>query len=160
MNMKLIETGTWSAKAPVVSFPSAIAYFKFDKYEEGDDIVYLDDVGTELEGFAWHEMYDNRSPLADEMVNRDALSVLAAFISHCDNFDGNQGFICLDDAPEKNTPPEFHSRELKSSCEGTPFLFIHDVGGTLGYGWNLRHKNFWPNYFDLTQVCRQTLSID
>ena len=23
--------------------------------------------------------------------------------------------------------------------------------GTLGYGWNLKHKNFWPNYMDLTQ---------
>jgi hypothetical protein len=24
--------------------------------------------------------------------------------------------------------------------------------GTLGYGWNLRHHDFWPNYMDLQQV--------
>jgi hypothetical protein len=30
---------------------------------------------------------------------------------------------------------------------------LHQSAGTLGYGWNLRHHDFWPNYMDLTQVC-------
>jgi len=36
-------------------------------------------------------------------------------------------------------------------CTGHPFAFLHDVGCTLGYGWDLLHLDFWPNAMDLKQ---------
>lgn len=94
MNMKLIETETWNQKLSMVTFSSATVYFKFDDYVDADDIIYLDANGTEQEGYGWPKMYDNAPTILQEKVNRDALSILAAFLSHCDNFDGNQGFVC------------------------------------------------------------------
>ena len=154
--MKLIETNTWNQKLSLITFPSSIVYFKFDDYYDAEDILYLNEEGDEEEGFGWSEMYDNKSPLLQEKINRDALSILAAFLSHCDNFDGNQGFVCLypesnQNKMNKNEEENKNLKKDKSSCEGQPFLFIHDVGGTLGYGWNLKHHNAWPNYFDLNQ---------
>ena len=72
------------------------------------------------------------------------------------HYSGNQGFICLDENPNtKSDAVTTEKRKVtkdKSVCAGTPMMYIHDVGGTLGYGWNLQHKNFWPNYMDLQQV--------
>ena len=155
MDIPLIESGRWNKTFPLVHFDSAMVYFKFEDYYNGDEIVYSTDSGTLGEGFGWHEMFENASPSADEMITRDALSVIAAFISHCDNFDGNQGFICLDkeDANRSDLESSLKISKSKSTCDGTPFLYIHDVGGTLGYGWSIKHVDLWPNYMDLKQVC-------
>jgi hypothetical protein len=158
IDMKLIESGRWNTKVPRLSLPSAIAYIKLNKYFDGDEIDYLDSNGTQHRGYFWPEMYSYPTEDSTQSTSRDALSVIAAFLSYCDNFDENQGFFCLKDS--KSTSPRDTSQISSSSsdknkCEGVPLLYIHDTGGTLGYGWNLRHKNFWPNYMDLAQVFRR-----
>lgn len=147
LDVKLLESNQWDHKVPLVTFNSSIVYFKFNKYHDGDAIDYLDASGNEQSGFGWHEMYNNQTSDSIQKDARDALSIMASFLSHCDNFDGNQGFYCLDD-PKSTSKMELSS---KSKCSGTPFLYIHDIGASLGYGWNLRHKDFWPNYIDLKQ---------
>lgn len=164
--MKLVKSGDWNKKAPVVTFSSAIAYFKIDEYLDADYIQYYKDPANQTvveEGFSWYEMfifpnYHQNDDDNTQTVARHALSVIASFISHCDNFDGNQALICLDTDSVKSgrnnglKVVKAGVTKTKDSCKHQPFLYIHDVGGTLGYGWNLRHKNFWPNYFDLEQV--------
>lgn len=175
MDMKLVHSGEWKQKASVVTFTSAIVYLKIDEYLDTDEIKYYPDANNQTqieEGFAWQELfifpnYHHDDKDNTQTVARNALSVIAAFISHCDNFDGNQGLLCLKEDKLKGS----HSRSLpmkkasekvqktKDSCDDKPFLYIHDVGGTFGYGWNLRHKNFWPNYFDLKQVIHYFLLL-
>lgn len=146
MNLDLVNSGKWNTTLPLVSFSSALAYIKMDKYVDGDAITWINpDDGEVHTGFAWPELYSEPTPNADQQTARDALSVLAAFLGHCDNFDGNQGFICLTDDKSQL------SATKGTTCKGTPFLYIHDIGGSLGYGWDLRHKDFWPDYFDLHQ---------
>lgn len=157
LDVELLKTDRWNKTAPLVKLDSAVVYFKFDEYYDGDEIQYISSANSSAppeEGFGWHEMFNNASPNADEMVSRDALSVMAAFISHCDNFDGNQGFICLSDSSLSGNARVSSTSLVGKTvdhCDGTPFLYVHDVGGTLGFGWNLMHKNFWPNYMDLKQ---------
>lgn len=141
INMDLTNSGEWNTTVPLLTFNSTIAYIKLDKYHDGDEIDYLDTDGNQQMGYFWQEMYDNPTS-GEQQTARDALSVIAAFLNYCDNFDGNQGFICLDD-------PERIAKD--NMCSGTPFIYIHDIGGSMGYGWSLKHKNFWPNYFDLPQ---------
>jgi len=147
MDMGLVKSGKWNQTADVVTFNSTIAYFKYKEYVDGDEIHYLDEAGVEQEGYAWNEMYDFSSSSHDEMVARDALSVIAAFISHCDNFNGNQGLICID---KKEGEKKNHNLR-KSECDGLSQLYIHDVGGTLGYGWKISHLDFWPDYMHLEE---------
>lgn len=153
--MPLIRNGDWKIKTDLVTFNSSIVYFKLDDFVDGDEIEYMDENNVQQSGWAWHEMYDNASPSHEQMVARDALSVIAAFISHVDNFDGNQGLICLydkvDDIDITRRSKQIRRMKTKDSCDGTPMVYIHDVGGTLGAGWNLRNKNFWPNYMDRQQ---------
>jgi hypothetical protein len=163
MDMKLVATEQWNHKASVVTFTSAIVYFKIDQYLDADEIVYYKNsvaknTSEVEEGFGWYEMYifpNSQSTDHTQMTARSALSVIASFISHVDNFNGNQGLLCLDEKdPQMRTKVTsvVTTGKTKDSCKHQPFLYIHDVGGTLGYGWSLRHKNFWPNYFDLKQV--------
>jgi hypothetical protein len=163
MDMKLVATGQWNRKAEVVSLTSAIVCFKIDQYLDIDEIAYYNDPVAKNtsdigEGFGWYELYifpNSKSEDSTQMIARSALSVIASFISHVDNFNGNQGLLCLDDKnqiKEKKNGAVVATGKTKDSCKDQPFLYIHDVGGTLGYGWSLRHKNFWPNYFDLKQV--------
>ncbi len=161
MDMKLVKSGDWNKRAPIVTFTSAIAYFKIDEYYDADFIQYYKDPANQTvveEGFSWYELfifpnYHKNDNDNTQTVARHALSVIASFISHCDNFDGNQGLICLDTGDDTTvSSAEKRLQKTKDSCKHQPFVYIHDVGGTLGYGWNLKHKNFWPNYFDLQQV--------
>jgi hypothetical protein len=148
---ELIKSGKWDTKLDVVTFASSVVYFKLNKYMDGDEIDYYDADGVLQSGFGWHEMYEHNSVDDAQMVLRDALSVIAAFLSYCDNFPGNQGFICLDKNPNKVINATTTTVTKSDDCDGTPFMYIHDTGGTLGYGWNLKHHNFWPNYLDLSQ---------
>jgi hypothetical protein len=149
LDVKLLNSGMWNTTLPLVTLDAAVVSLKLDDYMDGDAITYLDENGVQLMGFGWPEIYSNPSLDSSETVARDALSVVAAFISHCDNFDGNQGFICLDTYGSKTDIAQ--NGKDKTECDGQPLLYIHDVGGTLGYGWNLKHLNFWPNYMDLKQ---------
>lgn len=157
MDMKLVKSGEWNKKFPLVTLSSATVYLKIDNYLDVDEIQYYTDPAQQNkteEGFGWYEMfiYPNYHNDQDntQSIARHALSVIASFISHCDNFDGNQGLLCLN--TDDDSKDSLSVSKTKDSCKHTPFIYIHDVGGTLGYGWNLRHKNFWPNYFDLQQV--------
>jgi hypothetical protein len=165
MDMKLVHSGEWNKKAPIVTFDSAIVYLKVDEYYDADEIIYYKDARSQNvteEGFAWHEMFvypnyhnGEKDPDNTQTIGRNALTAIASFISHCDNFDGNQGFLCVD-FTKSGFSSSLKAGKTKDSCKDTPFLYIHDVGGTFGYGWNLKHKNFWPNYFDLQQVRRES----
>jgi hypothetical protein len=128
MDMELIKTGNWNVTVDEAVFSSAIVYIKLDKYMDGAEIDYLDTEGVQQRGYFWPEMYDYPAADQDQAVARDALSVIAAFLSYCDNFDGNQGFICLDDDSAKNGKGVVASGK-DTTCEGTPLLYIHDVGG-------------------------------
>lgn len=159
MDMELVKSDQWNKRSPLVTFSSAIVYFKLNNYLNGDEIDYLDAKNDTQSGFDWHDLFifpytTSTTNTVEQQITqttaRSALSVIASFLSHCDNFDGNQGFICLENTNDNKD--SVMATKTKSSCKGQPFLYIHDVGGTLGYGWNLRHKNFWPNYFDLQQV--------
>jgi hypothetical protein len=133
MDMQLIKTGNWNVTVDEAVFSSAIVYLKFDEYKDGDEIDYLDTAGVQQRGYFWPEMYANPTDDHTQAVARDALSVIAAFLSYCDNFDGNQGFICLDDdssSAKAETGAEALTK-TKTTCEGTPMLYIHDVGGEL-----------------------------
>jgi hypothetical protein len=152
LDVKLLNSGLWNTTLPVVKLDAAIVSLKLKEYVSGDDIVIINEKGEEVKGFSWPEMYSNASAVHSEMVVRDALSVVAAFISHCDNFDGNQGFMCLDEyGSDTAAGKRAGEGKDKTECKGQPFLFIHDVGGTFGYGWSLQHLDFWPNYMDLQQ---------
>lgn len=152
MSARLIDSGKYEMKVPELSLPSAVIYLKFDEYVNGDAIEYTTSANNETNtGFGWPELFSlayegtSSDDVSTQTIARDALTVIAALISHVDNFDGNQGFICLD------TGVKASAQKTKSSCNGQPFAYIHDVGGTLGYGWKLTHLNFWPNYMDLKQ---------
>src|SRR5262249_15730406 len=63
------------------------------------------------------------------------------------NYAGNQGFNCIfNDSVSASVP-----QSGLQACNGTPFLFLHDVGCTLGYGWDLLHFDFYPDALDLKQ---------
>jgi hypothetical protein len=141
MDMNLIRTGNWNNKVDEITFNSSIVYFKFDKYHDGDEIDYLDTNNEQQRGYFWPEMYSNPTADSVQATARDALSVIAAFLSYCDNFDGNQGFICLDSSsqPSSSQIPVNRNFEVtgKSNddvCKGTPMVYIHDVGGRFYVG--------------------------
>ena len=161
LDIPLIKSGKWNTTVPKSTFAGSIVYLKLDNYEDGDEIDYLDVNGNEQRGFVWSELYTKPTSDETQTVARDALTIIAAFLSYCDNFDGNQGFICLDSDNYMNTNTNTKKRMLKdkTECKGTPLMYIHDAGGTLGYGWNLKHKNFWPNYMDLKQVLSVTVYV-
>jgi len=125
MDMNLVKSGNWNTKVDEVVFNSSIAYIKLNKYLDGDEIDYLDAEGVQQKGYFWPEMYNHTTSVHDQSVARDALSTIAAFLSYCDNFDGNQGFICLDENPNNKAAVG----KDKTTCKGTPMLYIHDVGG-------------------------------
>jgi hypothetical protein len=157
--MELIENGGWKQKTDVLSLPLAIAYFPFDEYYDAVDILYsatADNANTTKEGFAWPELTIFPSYEKKQVIARQTLSVIAAFLSHCDNFDGNQAFVCLyPDSNQKKKKEEVQLSGQKTSdkCDGLPFLYIHDVGKTLGYGWSKKDPFYvWPDAFDLKPV--------
>ena len=126
MDMELIRTGNWNNKLEQITFNSSIVYIKLNKYVDGDEIDYLDSDGVQESGFFWSEMYNYPTSNHSESVARDALSVIAAFISYCDNFDGNQGFMCLNKGSNSISKTNAGTDDV---CEGQPLLYIHDVGG-------------------------------
>ncbi len=155
MDARLIDSGEWNKKVPLLRLPAAMIYLKWDEFINGDAIEYYNPQNaSQIEtGYGWKELFTFPITNNDEqMTARNALSVIASFISHVDNFDGNQGFICLDTEDNIGAKAGYEIGKTKTSCKGQPFAYIHDVGGTLGYGWKLIHKNFWPNYMDLQQV--------
>ena len=160
--MKLLvpkEAERWNQKVAVATFPLSIVQIKLNKYMEGDAIEYYKtNATTPSGGWGWPEMYANPTSDATQTIARDALSVVAALISHCDNFDENQGLMCLDD-DDSTLAVDSSIRLLstKDSCKGKKIIYIHDVGGTLGNGWNLLDVDAWPNYMDLKQW--QNLSV-
>ena len=88
MDLPLIKSGRWNQTAPVVQFSSAIVYFKLDEYMNGDEIDYLDASSNQQRGFFWNELFTKPTIDAEQQTARDALTVIAAFLSYCDNFDG------------------------------------------------------------------------
>ena len=143
VDIGLILSGGWSQKEEVVILNSTLAYFDWDLFQPADKIE-LADGNTPQPGWRWPELYENLTNGTQEWIERDALTVIAAFVSHVDNYNGNQGFNCLYNGSK-------NSSDINGTCTGAPFMFIHDVGCTLGYGWDLLHKDFWPNACDLTQ---------
>ena len=69
------------------------------------------------EGWGWYELKSSFAPRAD----LDAIRLLAVFLTHWDNKDGNQRLVCLDGgapAPDR-------------MCH-QPAVLIHDLGATFG----------------------------
>lgn len=132
MDMTLIKNGNWKTKVEESIFNSSIVYFKFDNYHDGDEIDYVDADNVQQRGYFWPEMYTYPTQDSTQAVARDALSTIAAFLSYCDNFDGNQGFICLDESKEMRRAVAGEKTQVsgdKTTCKGTPMVYIHDVGG-------------------------------
>lgn len=165
MDMRLIESGKWDEKRPVIALPLSIVEIKLSKYIDADDIVYMDKDSVTQTGFGWKELFEKPTTDHHQQVAREALTVIASFLSHCDNFDGNQGFLCVysdgdgDDGDGEHkkiqvdkTPGKDKNKDNNDGkCKGVPLMYIHDVGGTLGYGWSLLHLDFWPDYFHLKE---------
>lgn len=145
VNLPLIWEGGWTKKVDVLELNSTLAYLDWSLFQPADRILLNGTTPPPQPGWGWPELYENVTRGSTEAIQRDALTVIAALVSHVDNYAGNQGFNCI------FSDSAIAGASSATPCKGTPFMFLHDVGCTLGYGWDLLHFDFYPNALDLQQ---------
>ena len=74
-------------------------------------------------GWSWPEMYENMENPDSQKLQRDALTILAAFISHMDNKADQQRLVCRTKA------------DVVEGLCSKPLLMIQDAGSSFGNGW-------------------------
>jgi hypothetical protein len=142
VDLELWLSGHWTEKVPSLQLPYALAYIDWDVYLPALEILGEPAEPTDpgIPGWAWPELSEMEWP-QNQSVERAALTILAALVSHADNKAINQGFNCVLNGSATGSP--LHN------CD--PYLFIHDVGCTLGFGWDVLAGDMWPNALDNTK---------
>jgi hypothetical protein len=109
----ILENAQWLQRSTRLFHPSVVE----DKYP-GDVIVQ-----NELEGWSWNELFEHMENPETQKPQREALTLLMAFVSHMDSQPKQQRIVCE-----------------KKSWNGEnctkPILMVQDVGSSFGRGWS------------------------
>jgi hypothetical protein len=97
------------------------------------------------DGWAWYELHPDERRGGATRAESDALRLMASFLVHWDNKQGNQRLICLADPEGRDRP-----------CP-QPFAFIHDLGASFGpHKVNLEGWRRTPVFVD-PPLCRVSM---
>ncbi len=120
-------------------FPLAVIEIKYDAPK-------IESAG--LKGWSWQEIYQNMKAPEQQGLQRDALTILAAFMNHMDNKAEQQRLICA-------------SKEaiVAGQCS-KPLLMIQDAGSSFGNGWAPFQGDVRLNKVDLVKWTKLSLWAD
>ncbi len=142
-DMSLLLSGRWKEKVSSLHLPYTLAYIDWDDYVPA---VKIYEEETSLPGWSWSDLGSMKSQYS-QSAERDAMTIFAALISHVDNKQVNQRLNCLLDHSSSSSSESGDAASLIGNC--SPYMFLHDVGCTLGYGMNLWTGDLTPNVLDL-----------
>jgi hypothetical protein len=109
---ELLESSAWLERSNRPFHPAVVEV----KYK-ADAIV-----SGQTEGWGWREMFEHMANPDVQRPQREALTILMAFINHMDNTAAQQRLVC-----EK-------SSWNGKNC-GKPILMVQDAGSNFGNGW-------------------------
>jgi hypothetical protein len=107
------DSGSWKEGRGERVFDPAVIEVKFS-----GDTIALDDV----KGWDWNELFEHMDNPAVQKPQREALTILMAFINHMDNKAEQQRISCRKDSWE--------GYDCKESV-----LLVQDAGSNFGNGW-------------------------
>ena len=107
------QSGSWKEGRGDRVFDPAVIEVKFS-----GDAIALDDV----KGWDWNELFEHMDNPAVQKPQREALTILMAFINHMDNKSEQQRLSCRKDS--------WDGYDCKE-----PVLLVQDAGSNFGNGW-------------------------
>jgi hypothetical protein len=125
----LVDSGDWQRKADLV-FEPAVVELKYD----GPRIESEPD-----SGWSWTEIYDHMARPDKQKLQRDLLTIMAAFINHMDNKASQQRLVCKD------------AESVERGVCKAPWLMIQDAGSSFGNGWAPLQGDLELNKVDLAK---------
>jgi hypothetical protein len=125
---ELLKTGEWERKANRVFHP-AVVEVKF----KGTQMV-----SGATAGWEWNELFTKMANPAAQKPQREALTILMAFINHMDNKDVQQRLVCDKDAMNGNVCTK-------------PIAMVQDAGSNFGNGWAPFQGDIRLNKLDLAK---------
>jgi hypothetical protein len=136
----LLSNNTWDQKLPALE----VNYAVVEVQHPGKKIT---STSGEV-GWNWSEMYDHQTNPETQTLERDTLTIMAAFIDHMDNKASQQRLTCLDG---KGAPV--------ATCQ-SPLMMIHDAGSSFGNGWAPFQGDISLNKVDLDKWVKLSVWAD
>ncbi len=122
----VLDNSQWLQRAHRIFHPAVVE----DKFP-GDTIIQ-----KELEGWSWKELFEHMENPELQRPQREALTLLMAFVSHMDSQPSQQRILCKKKSWSQETCTE-------------PILMVQDVGSSFGNGWSPLEGNLRLNKLDM-----------
>jgi hypothetical protein len=129
VRMDLEKNGKWEKKESKRVFNPAVIEVKYS----GDDIAY-----EGVEGWDWAELFEHMDNPEVQKPQREALTILMAFMNHMDNKAEQQRLSCL-----KGTWQGYDCTQ--------PVMLVQDAGSNFGNGWAPLQGDVRLNKLDLNK---------
>ncbi len=138
VRMDLVKSGEWEKREAKRVFMPTVIEVKYS----GDDIAY-----EGVEGWSWAELFEHMENPEVQRPQREALTILMAFMNHMDNKAEQQRLSCHKDSWNGGNCKE-------------PVMLVQDAGSNFGNGWAPMQGDIRLNKLDLNKWSRLSVWKD